>query len=290
MSAGEAMELLQLRYFLDSADNENFSKTAEKYRVPPSSVSIAVKKLEIELGCSLFTRHKNKIQLNARGRVLRRALRHALDEIDSAVAGITDIPEEETGDISLLIRSERRIVGEHLLEFKQRYPRVVFHLSHEFSARDIEKYDIIIDAPSEQYQGFDRIPMLSEELHFAAFRDNPLCRRRLTMSDLRDQPFVTMGEGSSLKELVQEVCQKAGFHPHIIIESDDPYYLRKYIEMDLGIALIPERSWEGELSDRVAFLDVVDFKYRRVTYAYFNKSRPRSSAAAKFYRFITEQE
>ena len=38
------MELLQLRYFLDSAENENFSKTAEKYMVPASCVSIAVKK------------------------------------------------------------------------------------------------------------------------------------------------------------------------------------------------------------------------------------------------------
>lgn len=284
------MELLQLRYFLDSADNENFSKTADKYRVPPSSVSIAVKKLETELGCSLFTREKNKLRLNARGRVLRQALRHALDELDTAVAGLTDIPDEETGDISLLIRSERRVVSQHLLAFKQRYPQVVFRLSHEFSTRDIEKYDVIIDASSEPYQGFDRFPMLSETLRFAAFCDNPLCGRRLTMSDLRDQPFVTLCEGSSLKQLVQEACAKAGFRPHIIIESDDPYYLRKYIEMDLGIALIPERSWEGELSDRIAFLDVADFACSRVTYAYFNRSRPHASVAAKFYRFLTEHE
>ena len=33
------MELLQLRYFYESAKNENFAKTAEKYMVPASSVS-----------------------------------------------------------------------------------------------------------------------------------------------------------------------------------------------------------------------------------------------------------
>ena len=40
------MELLQLRYFFESAKNENFAKTAEKYMVPASSVSASVKRLE----------------------------------------------------------------------------------------------------------------------------------------------------------------------------------------------------------------------------------------------------
>ncbi len=284
------MELLQLRYFLESADNENFSKTAEKYHVSSSSVSIAIKRLESELGCTLFTRENNKIHLNERGRVLRRALRTSLDTLDTAVAGLTDIKDDENGTISLLIRCERRLVVERLLAFKQKYPRVVFSLTHEFTSDDIEKYDIIIDASTERYAGFDRLPMLSEDMHFAAFAENPLCGRRLVMNDLRDQPFVTMGEGSSLKRLVEDVCRKAGFRPHIVIESDDPYYLRKYIELDLGIALIPEKSWEGELSDRIAFLQVEDFHYTRVTYACFNKSRPHSSAAFKFYQFLTQHQ
>ncbi len=283
------MELLQLRYFLESADNDNFSKTAEKYGVPPSGVSIAVKKLERELGCELFARENNRIRLNDRGRVLRQALRHALDEIDAAVAAVTDVPEE-AGEISLLVRSERRIVGEHLLAFKQQYPQVVFNLTHEFTARDADKYDIIIDALAERYTGFERFPILSEKMLFVAARNNPLCSRRLTIGELYDQPFATMSEGSSLHEQLMTVCRGAGFRPHIIMESDDPYYLRKYIEEGLGIALIPEKSWAGELGERVTFLDVVDLKRDRVTYACFNKSRPRSSTAAKFYRFLTERE
>ena len=47
------MELLQLRYFYESAKHENFAKTAEKYMVPASSISASVKRLEDELGCKL---------------------------------------------------------------------------------------------------------------------------------------------------------------------------------------------------------------------------------------------
>ena len=43
------MELLQLRYFFESAKTENFSKTAQKFQVPTTSVSASVKRLEKEM-------------------------------------------------------------------------------------------------------------------------------------------------------------------------------------------------------------------------------------------------
>ena len=62
------MELLQLKYFCDAAQTENFSKTAEKFMVPVSSVSQSIKRLETELGNPLFARTKNRIQLNSTGK------------------------------------------------------------------------------------------------------------------------------------------------------------------------------------------------------------------------------
>jgi len=284
------MELLQLRYFLESADSENFSKTAEKYMVAPSSVSISVKKLETELGCKLFDRQGNKIRITANGLVLRQALRTALSAIDGAVAAITNSPADDTREIHILVRAERRIITKNLIAFKERYPHVAFHLVHDFNTTDVEKFDIIIDEQSDAYQGFERVPILSENLRFSASVRNPLCGKKLTVSDLVDQPFLTMGENSSVNRLTREVCRKAGFQPNIIIESDDPYYLRKYIELDFGISLIPEISWKDDLSQQITFLDVVDFQQKRVTYAYFNRKKSGLSIAGKFYDFILKQE
>ena len=79
------MELLQLRYFYESAKNENFAKTAEKYMVPPSSVSASVKRLEDELGCKLFDRRSNRITLNENGMQLQNSLSVIFDELDQTV-------------------------------------------------------------------------------------------------------------------------------------------------------------------------------------------------------------
>ena len=48
------MEILQLKYFCDSAVTGNFSATAKKFMVPPSAVSQSIKRLENELGTTLF--------------------------------------------------------------------------------------------------------------------------------------------------------------------------------------------------------------------------------------------
>ena len=68
------MEMLQLRYFYDSAKSENFTLTAQKYDVPTTSVSAAIRRLEQELGCKLFDRSYNRIILNANGKRFQQAL------------------------------------------------------------------------------------------------------------------------------------------------------------------------------------------------------------------------
>ena len=50
------MELLQLRYFKDAAELENFSMVAKKNMVPQPSISKTIGKLEDELGVLLFDR------------------------------------------------------------------------------------------------------------------------------------------------------------------------------------------------------------------------------------------
>ena len=76
------MEMLQLKYFFESAKNESFAKTAEKFMVPTTSVSASVKRLEQELGCKLFDRQSNSITLNANGKRMQQALCVVFSELE----------------------------------------------------------------------------------------------------------------------------------------------------------------------------------------------------------------
>ncbi|MBP3587755.1 MAG: LysR family transcriptional regulator, partial [Clostridia bacterium] len=168
-----------MRYFYESACTENITKTAERHLVPPSSVSLSIKRLETELGCTLFDRSGNRIRLNDRGRALQKALEIVLGTLDSAVEALT-VPRTATGDIYLLVRSERQFLLDCISEFRQLHPDVVFHLSHDFAMEDIGQFDIIIDDAAVSYAGFQSTPLVRENIRIAAAAGNPLCSRELT--------------------------------------------------------------------------------------------------------------
>ena len=86
------MEILQLKYFYESAKNQSFSKTAQKYMVPVSSVSASVKRLEKELRTSLFNRTGNRITLNEKGEQFFLSTKRALDELYSGVNAVLEEP------------------------------------------------------------------------------------------------------------------------------------------------------------------------------------------------------
>ena len=79
------MEILQLRYFYESAKNQNFTETAKKYLVPVSAVSSSIKRLEKELRCQLFDRDANRIRLNNNGKLLQQSLCAVFHELDDTI-------------------------------------------------------------------------------------------------------------------------------------------------------------------------------------------------------------
>ncbi len=278
------MEFLQLRYFLKSAKTENFSVTAAEYRVPPSAVSMSVKKLETELGVKLFDRKANKIKLNQSGKRFAEAVSQALALIDDEIAKIEEAKNGVSGDIYLLVKSERSLITDKMTKFRKQYPAVSFHLVHSYSVTDYSQYDIVIDESSAQYAGFSSKPLITERIKIAAAQSNPIAGKRLRLTDLKGLPFITMSENGSLYRIIEQICREAGFRPNIVIESDDPYYIRKYIAEDFGIALFPETSWKHNM-ENICFLDIEGFDYTRSTYAYFNNAAA-GNAAKLFFEHL----
>ena len=100
------MELLQLRYFYESALNQSFAKTAKKHIVPASSVSASIKRLEDEIGCKLFDRESNRIYVNENGKKLQRCCMAIFEELENTVESIRNAPST-IYEIKILILSLR---------------------------------------------------------------------------------------------------------------------------------------------------------------------------------------
>jgi LysR family transcriptional regulator, transcription activator of glutamate synthase operon len=283
------MELLQLRYFADAARTENFSHTAIRNMVPQSTISEAIKKLEIELGVSLFDRRANKVILNEKGKTFQKGVESALNELDNALRVLEDSKGEVKGDISLLVQTNRRLVTKCIYEFKKLYPNVNFSIYHEYFGVDYDKFDICISDQNYGLKNADRELLITENILIAFSKEHPLAKRKsVNMKELAKERFISMQSGRSLHKLLITMCHNSGFEPHIAIQCDDPYYLREYVAMNLGIALFPELSWRGMFDDRVSLIEIDDAPVKRDTYVYGKTSKYMSHASKVFRDYIIE--
>ena len=91
-------------------------------------------------------------------------------------------------------------------------------------------------------------------------------------------PFITMNAGNSMYEHTNFICRELGFQPNIVLQSEDPFYIRKCIELGLGIAIAPELSWRGQFSGAVSLKQIG--RYTRKTYVY--KKRITEEAVSLF--------
>lgn len=252
------MELLQLKYFCYAAETQSFALTAKKFRVPPSDISQTVKRLERELGAELFDRRANRILLNDNGRRLLGLVRDAVSTLENAAFAFSQ--EKIGGTLRICINTNRRLVMGVVGKFRDLYPQVslVIKCGAEPSS---EEFDLIFTNEKSDSPTLRSQRMFSERILLAVNRSDPLATlERIGRNELADRDFIVMNERNSLWRITQEICAEMGFRPHVAIQGDDPFYIRKCVEMGLGISFVPSVSWQGQFDGQIVLRDVVDHK------------------------------
>ena len=275
------MELLQLKYFCDAAKTLNFSKTARKYTVPPSNISQSIKRLELDLGYPLFLRHANKILLSERGKIFYEKISRALNLINEAATEIKD--DGRTGTVTISINSNRRLIMEVIEKFKKDYPAVNIKTAY-FGNLEEEDYNIIIDAENDDFSEYEKEILFSEDIALAVNSESHLASiSKIDISSLAGEPFITMDDKASMYKLTKEICRENGFEPKIALQSDDPTFVRKCVELGLGVAFAPTLSWKGQFDDSVILKNT---GYTRNIYIYSNPCLTLPLCAKNLYKKI----
>ncbi len=268
-----------MKYFCDAARTQNFSKTAVKYGVPASNISQMISRLERELDVKLFDRSANKIALNDNGKAFFVRVEKALESIDEAKTILKDTCV--SGKISIKICTNRRLITETIERFREVYPDVAFNVCHNHNANGV--FDLVISDNVLEYRNFKRKLLIRENIVLASKQGS----RALKCKDIRDlhkERFITMPEGSSQYRLTKELCENSGFIPDIAIQSDDPYYIRKYVSMGLGVSFVPEISWRGQFERNVEYKYIGEIT--RDTFVFWNGERYMTKAVEEFLQSL----
>ena len=278
--------MLQLRYFYESALAESFSKTAQKHMVPVSSVSASVKRLETELGVTLFERTGNRIFLTEKGRLFLKTVEQLTENLEKGVQAVRDTHESEER-LTLLVFSNRKMVINRILRFRKLHPSISFRLDISPQKEHITDYDIVIGNPSEPLNEYDYFEFSRYAVKIEALSSNPLTQRAITLDQLRNQPFVTLNRQKMNGgfQALSQACMQRGFTPKIALECND-YECRDVCVLS-GVALgitLAKKNGHSPLPN-VQFLEISDFNEIVINNFYYKKNAYRG-AVKLFVDFI----
>ncbi|MGI8330724.1 LysR family transcriptional regulator [Actinomadura scrupuli] len=257
------MQLQQLGYFIAVADTRHFTQAAEALGVAQPSLSKQIRALETELGAPLFSRARGNITLTPAGESLLPLAKRILADVDTARLEVQELAGLRRGRVRLGATPSlcAGLLADVLHRFHSAYPGIRL-LVEEGGSRDLVRdmtrgsLDLaLVILPLAEDTPLVTRPILRENLVvvspvervLAAEGSGPLLPRRsyLRITDLRDRPMVMFRQGYDLREATISACRHAGFEPRLAVEGGEMDAVLRFVEVGLGIAVVPSMVLAG---------------------------------------------
>ena len=242
------MELQQLRYAVAIAEEQSFTRAAERCFVVQSALSRQIKSLESELGVRLFARTSRKVEATPAGEAFVEQARLCLGAAERAKVAAAAAHGDIRGALTIgVIPTVTAVdVAAVLGAFRRSYPEVGVNVrtggSDEFLRR-IAAGELDVGflglAEGVTPQGVQTRELSRERLVAVLAEGHRLAeRRRLRLEDLADEPFVDFPEGSSGREQSDLAFDRAGLRREVSFEVNTADLLTGLVRQGLGVALV----------------------------------------------------
>lgn len=246
------MELRHIRYFLAVAEEESFTRAAERLGIGQPPLSQQIKALEEEIGARLFRRLSHGAELTEAGKVFRDRVGGMPAEVAEAVRLARRAAAGETGTLRLGFTGTAAlspIVPACVRAFRRTYPEVEF-IIEEANSMALTKalvegrLDAAILRPSASDPAELTEERVAEEPLVAALpAGHPLAAQsgELKLARLADEPFILTSRdlGISLHEAVLAACREAGFEPRLGPSAPQIASILSLVAAELGVSLVP---------------------------------------------------
>lgn len=243
------MEIQQARVFLAVAREGSFSAAARRlYRTQPT-VTMAVQKLEREVGARLFERVGHGVRLTRAGRLFMesvgplveqwdRTSRRLQESADGVLRGPVRVGAGEAGILYLLpgpIRS-----------FLRRHPRVDVVIRHRPADETLAmlrqgEIDFALRALPEPPADMTYFPFRTADRLVIAPPSHPIHKTKsLTLEVLSRHPFILPWPGSATRKLIEGLFAERGLPLHVSLEAGGWEAIKRYAGLGLGIGVVPD--------------------------------------------------
>ncbi|MEU8950853.1 LysR family transcriptional regulator [Streptomyces sp. NPDC048489] len=242
------MELRHLQHFVAVAEDQHFTRAAERLMVSQSGLSSSIRALERELQAPLFVRTTRRVTLTEAGRALLGEAERVLAQVRAAHDAVAAVQGLLRGTLSL--GTEQCIAGVHvaklLTAFRRRHPDVEIRLRQAGSGALAEEvaagrldlaFGVKTQPDGDQLRS---VPLTSEPMTVLCHPSHHLAASAVvTPEELGGEAFVDFHPDWGPRRITDAAFAAAGVRRTVTLEVSDVHSLLELVNEGLGIAVVP---------------------------------------------------
>ncbi|OOZ77039.1 LysR family transcriptional regulator [Solemya velum gill symbiont] len=293
------MNLRDLNYLVAVAEINNFSKAAERCFVSQPTLSGQIKKLEEELGVTLFERTNRSVEITAIGSEILSHARQILEQADviAQVARAHQDPLAGPLRVGAIPTISPYLMPLILAPLKKEHPQMQLILSEEMTETLLTRLhnheiDVALLATPTKEPSLESIPLFDEPFWVAFPRKHGFYNKeKITRTDIDKETLLLLSEGHCLAKQAMDVChiserQSEGEMADLRAASLET--LIQLVKAGYGITLIPALALGGSWASGSGIVTHplnIKNASRRISLV-FRSSFPRRAALSAFAEII----
>lgn len=265
------MDFRQLAYFLGVATELHFSKASEKLFIAQSALSRQIQQLEKELGVLLFERDKRNVKLTPAGEYLNNEVQKILSQLDNIKHRTQLIHKGEEGEIRIGHPGSAiySVIPPLLSTLKLFFPNIKANLAEmldSFVIDALKKHEIDVAFIRELHPDKYLTSKVVFREPFALIlpESHPINESNFeSLAQVKNDNFILPPRNSSsvYHDLLLRICEREGFLPNVVHESNYGATILKLVEHNLGVSLMPI-SYKFSSAMKVKFIEIKNIPER----------------------------
>ncbi len=276
------MNLRDLHYLVTVADSGQFARAAKICNVSQPSLSMQLKKLEEELGVTIFERGGRQLIITQAGRAIIERARQALQEV-TEMRNLANLFAGKGMEFRLGIipTVAPYLLPHYVPRIREALPTLKLHLV-EAQTQQLEimlakgVLDGIIVALPIDSGTFKTALLYTEQCFIAAPKNHRLARRKkLNSHDLASERILLLDEGHCLRNQALSLCSKTGMEENTNFRATSLETLRYMVASGEGITIMPESAIKKD--DGIVYIPCTESGFNRKIGIAWRSSTPHAS-------------